>query len=193
MKLLKFLMNIKIKKIKQYIKIDLVYFFYYKNVRYKFFINYIIIPVDFMKKIMIVEDDEIIREELYCLLKNSNYEPILIKDFKNSKKEINTPIIMVTSNTNKIDEVVSYSYGADEKEINKVLFKQTLILFITPLSLAILHSIFGLKFCTFILKSVGIKSVLDGSVMTFVFLLLIYGLYFIITYMCGKNIIKERA
>ena len=83
--------------------------------------------------------------------------------------------------------------GADEKEINKTLFYQTLILFMTPLSLSIVHTIFGLKFCTFILKSVGIESVLDGSVMTFIFLLLIYGLYFIITYMCGKNIIKERA
>lgn len=176
-----------------------------------------------MKKIMIVEDDKTIREELYYLLSNSNYEPILINDFKNSKeeiidsnadlilldinipylngeillkelrKEINTPIIMVTSNTNEIDEVVSYSYGADEKEINKTLFYQTLILFMIPLSLSIVHTIFGLKFCTFILKSVGIESVLDGSVMTFIFLLLIYGLYFIITYMCGKNIIKERA
>lgn len=83
--------------------------------------------------------------------------------------------------------------GADEKEINKTLFYQTLILFMTPLSLSIVHTIFGLKFCTFILKSVGIESVLDGSVMTFIFLLLIYGLYFIITYMCGKNIIKERV
>ena len=100
---------------------------------------------------------------------------------------------MVTSNTNEIDEVVSYSYGADEKEINKTLFYQTLILFMTPLSLSIVHTIFGLKFCTFILKRVGIESVLDGSVMTFIFLLLIYGLYFIITNMCGKNIIKERA
>lgn len=93
---------------------------------------------------MIVEDDKTIREELYYLLSNSNYEPILINDFKNSKneiinsnadlilldinipylngeillkelrKEINTPIIMVTSNTNEIDEVVSYSYGADD-------------------------------------------------------------------------------
>ena len=97
-----------------------------------------------MKKIMIVEDDKTIREELYYLLSNSNYEPILINDFKNSKeeiidsnadlilldinipylngeillkelrKEINTPIIMVTSNTSEIDEVVSYSYGADD-------------------------------------------------------------------------------
>ena len=61
-----------------------------------------------------------------------------------------------------------------------------------PLSLAIIHTIFGLKFCTWILNSMGVKDILDGSVITFAFLILIYGIYFIITYMCSKNIIKER-
>ncbi len=82
--------------------------------------------------------------------------------------------------------------GADEKEINKALFKQTLIFFMLPLSLAIIHTIFGLKFCTWILNSMGVKDILDGSVITFAFLILIYGIYFVITYMCSKNIIKEK-
>ena len=82
--------------------------------------------------------------------------------------------------------------GAEEKEINMALFKQTLIFFMLPLSLAIIHTIFGLKFCTWILNSMGVKDILDGSVITFAFLILIYGIYFVITYMCSKNIIKER-
>ena len=82
--------------------------------------------------------------------------------------------------------------GAEEKEINIALFKQTLIFFMLPLSLAIIHTIFGLKFCTWILNSMGVKDILDGSVITFAFLILIYGIYFVITYMCSKNIIKER-
>ena len=82
--------------------------------------------------------------------------------------------------------------GAEEKEINMALFKQTLIFFMLPLSLAIIHTIFGLKFCTWILNSMGVKDILDGSVITFAFLILIYGIYFIITYMCSKNIIKKR-
>lgn len=82
--------------------------------------------------------------------------------------------------------------GADEKEINKALFKQTLIFFIMPLLLAIFHTIFGLKFCTIILSTLGVSSVLDGSIMTFIFLIVIYGIYFIITFLCSKNIIKER-
>ena len=70
--------------------------------------------------------------------------------------------------------------------------KQTLIFFMLPLSLAIIHTIFGLKFCTWILNSMGVKDILDGSVITFAFLILIYGIYFIITYICSKNIIKDR-
>ena len=41
-----------------------------------------------MKKIMIVEDDKTIAEELLFLLNNSDYEGIILKDFENSKKEI---------------------------------------------------------------------------------------------------------
>ena len=82
--------------------------------------------------------------------------------------------------------------GADEKEINKALFMQTFIFFMMPLSIAVIHTIFGLKFCEWILKSLGITSILNGSYMTFIFLILIYGMYFIITYLCSKNIIRER-
>ena len=97
-----------------------------------------------MKKIMIVEDDKIIAEELFYLLKNSNYEAVILNDFKNAKKEIldsnsnlilmdinipylngelllkelrrssDIPVIMVTSKINESDEVISYSYGADD-------------------------------------------------------------------------------
>ena len=44
---------------------------------------------------------KIIREELYYLLSNSNYEPILINDFKNSKEEIidsNADLILLDIN-----------------------------------------------------------------------------------------------
>ena len=82
--------------------------------------------------------------------------------------------------------------GADEVDINKSLFKQMLIFFVMPLSLAIVHTIFGLRFCTYVLGSLGIDSILKGSITTFIFLIIIYSIYFIITYICSKNIIKER-
>ncbi len=97
-----------------------------------------------MKKIVIVEDDKTISQELKELLDNSGYEAIILKDFSNSKEEVlsynpdlilldinipylngelllkeirkesNIPIIMVTSKNNESDEVLSISYGADD-------------------------------------------------------------------------------
>ncbi len=97
-----------------------------------------------MSKILIIEDDESIRNELKELLQNSGYEAILLQDFKNSLHEIlnlspdlllldinipntngelllqelrkksNIPVIMVTSKNNEIDEALSISYGADD-------------------------------------------------------------------------------
>ena len=97
-----------------------------------------------MKSILIVEDEEIIRKELETLLKNSGYNALSLTSFSNAKediintkadlilldinlpningemllkeirKEINTPVIMVTSRNDEVDEVLSISYGADD-------------------------------------------------------------------------------
>lgn len=97
-----------------------------------------------MTKIMIVEDDETISNELKELLQNSGYEAIILQDFKNSLNEIlkvdpdlllldinipylngelllqnlrktsNIPVIMVTSKNSETDEALSISYGADD-------------------------------------------------------------------------------
>ena len=97
-----------------------------------------------MKKIMIVEDEDAICNELSGLLENNNYKAIILKDFKNALNEIlssspnlilldinipyingeillqdlrkssNIPVIMVTSNNSETDEALSISYGADD-------------------------------------------------------------------------------
>jgi len=82
--------------------------------------------------------------------------------------------------------------GTDEKMINKALFKQTGIFFMLPLLLAIIHSIFGIKFAMVILEVFGDSELLPSIIMTAVFIVFIYGGYFLITYYCSKNIIKER-
>lgn len=82
--------------------------------------------------------------------------------------------------------------GADEKVINKTLFNQIGIFFLFPLLLAIIHSIFGLKFCLKILETFGSEEMLPSVIMSAIFLILIYGGYFLITYVCSKNIIKEK-
>lgn len=82
--------------------------------------------------------------------------------------------------------------GADEKMINKALFNQIFIFFLIPLSLAIVHSIFGIKFAKKILGTMGISGLTSSITMTFIFLVLIYGGYFLLTYFASKNIIRER-
>lgn len=95
-------------------------------------------------KILIIEDNTALREELSVLLKNSGYETECITDFsksaeqmssssadlilldinlpnvngetllQNYRKQRTTPVIMLTSRTTELDEVLSMSYGADD-------------------------------------------------------------------------------
>ena len=81
--------------------------------------------------------------------------------------------------------------GADEKLINKALFRQIAIFFLTPLVIAIIHSIFGIMFCNYILETFGNESLLLAIVLTALLLVVIYGGYLLITYYCSKRIIKE--
>ena len=97
-----------------------------------------------MKKILIVEDDTSISEELKNLLDNARFNGVILKDFENSfeeikkenpdlilldinipklngemllqtiRKESDVPIIMVTSKNTEADEVLSMSFGADD-------------------------------------------------------------------------------
>ena len=82
--------------------------------------------------------------------------------------------------------------GTDEKLIKKALFRQIGIFFLLPLLLAIIHSIFGIMFAVKILEVFGTDELLPSIIMTGIFLVIIYGGYFLITYYCSKNIIKEK-
>lgn len=88
--------------------------------------------------------------------------------------------------------VVLRKIGVDEQELNKALFKQIGIFFMFPLILAIIHSIFGIMFCNNILKTMGVSFNLKSVIITSLFIIFIYGGYFFITYICSKNIIKEK-
>lgn len=97
-----------------------------------------------MKKILIVEDELKIREELKIFLENNGYIVDCIVEFsdviknikehdmnlilldinlpsingqficKELRKESNTPIIMITSKNTELDELISLNYGADD-------------------------------------------------------------------------------
>ena len=96
-----------------------------------------------MQKILIVEDDEKLREELEIFLCNNGYNAESLKEFNNTikdilnikpdlilldinlpgadgqyickeiRKESNMPIIILTSRDTEIDELISINYGAD--------------------------------------------------------------------------------
>lgn len=83
--------------------------------------------------------------------------------------------------------------GVDEKMINQALFLQIAIFFLFPLIFAIIHSIFGIQFCNYIIETFGNEKLLQSILMTSFFLIFIYGGYFLLTYMCSKNIIKEKT
>lgn len=82
--------------------------------------------------------------------------------------------------------------GTDEKMINKALFRQIAVFFMLPLILALIHSVFGIMFAMKILEVFGNGQLLPSIIMTAIFIVVIYGGYFLITYYCSKNIIKER-
>ncbi len=82
--------------------------------------------------------------------------------------------------------------GTDDKLINKSIFKQIAIFFGCPLVLSIIHSIFGMIFSRNVLEVFGTEKMFISIITTAVIMLFIYGGYFIITYVCSKNIVNSR-
>jgi hypothetical protein len=82
--------------------------------------------------------------------------------------------------------------GVDERMINRALFRQIAIFFAAPLFLAIIHSIFGLTFAIKILSFIGTDGLAPSIVMAVIFLVTIYGGYFLLTYLSSKRIISEK-
>lgn len=82
--------------------------------------------------------------------------------------------------------------GVDEKDIRKALFKQIGIYFAFPLILAVIHSIVGIRFIHILLETMGMSSMLASVGMTAVLLIVVYGGYFILTYLCSRSMIRPR-
>ena len=106
-------------------------------------------------------------------------------------------ILALKQLTESSDNVQRYTIlrkiGCDEKMINKSLFMQIGIFFIIPLILAIIHSIFGIQFVLQLLSGIASsKELLPSVIATVITIGLIYGAYFLTTYIGSKNIIKEE-
>ena len=82
--------------------------------------------------------------------------------------------------------------GVDDGKLNKALFTQIFIFFMFPLLIAIIHSIFGIMCANIIMESISMKADIYSIIMTALFIIFIYGGYFLITYLTSKQIINEK-
>lgn len=98
---------------------------------------------------------------------------------------------LTESSDNKQRYAILRSIGCDEKMINQALFRQIAIFFGLPLILAGIHSIFGIPFAMTMVEGLASSEELLPSIIATVIVIgLIYGAYFIATYLGSKNIIK---
>ena len=100
---------------------------------------------------------------------------------------------LTESSDNKERYMILRKLGVDEKIINRALFKQIGLFFIFPLILAIVHSVFGIQFIMNLMSVLASSEELLPSIIATVGVMgVIYGLYFLATYMGSKAIIKEE-
>ena len=94
------------------------------------------------------------------------------------------------------DNVLRYSLlkkiGAEDSMIHRALFIQIGIYFITPLLLAIVHSVIGIKVARNIVEIFGKMDILRSTAYAAGVILLIYGGYFLATYLGSKQIIDVK-
>ena len=100
---------------------------------------------------------------------------------------------LTESSDNKQRYLTLRKIGCDEKTINKALFRQIAIFFMLPLVLAIIHSIFGIQFVMTMMSGLATtKELLPSVIATVVIIGVVYGLYFLATYLGSKSIIKDE-
>ncbi len=106
-------------------------------------------------------------------------------------------ILAIQQLTEATDNVERYrllkEIGVDQKMINKAIFTQVGVYFIMPLSLAIVHSIVGLKVSYSIVRIFGNASIMSNIIITAIIFVIIYGIYFLATYLGAKKNINERS
>lgn len=82
--------------------------------------------------------------------------------------------------------------GVSERMLHKSLFIQSLIFFGMPITVAVVHSIYGIKFSKALIYSMGLECSNASIIFGVLLMLGIYLLYFIITYFTSRKIIDEK-
>lgn len=82
--------------------------------------------------------------------------------------------------------------GAGEEMMRHAILLQNLTCFILPLSLAVIHSVFGIIFIHSIVSQLGRGHIFISTIEAFGIFLLIYLLYFFITYIGCRSMMENR-
>ncbi len=82
--------------------------------------------------------------------------------------------------------------GANEKMIDKTIFVQTLIYFSLPVSLALIHSVVGIKVTSDFINSLQKIDINSSALVAALIFIVIYAGYFYTTYVGYKNIVKNN-
>lgn len=96
-----------------------------------------------------------------------------------------------TSSDNKERYKILKELGASNKMINKALFTQIAIIFLLPLGVALFHAAVGLTEINSLIKMLADIKVGKSLLLTSIFIVLVYGGYFLATYKISKRIIKD--
>jgi putative ABC transport system permease protein len=81
--------------------------------------------------------------------------------------------------------------GVSTTMINKSIFIQILLYFILPISLALVHSIFGIKVANNVVAVFGVYDTVGNNMFVIGTILLVYTVYFVMTYKNYKRIVNK--
>lgn len=82
--------------------------------------------------------------------------------------------------------------GVDQRSLNRALLAQIGIFFGLPLLVAAVHSIFGISFANQVILTFARVDLLWSIILTAIFIIAIYGGYFLITYFTAKRIVMTK-
>ncbi|MGL5614975.1 MAG: ABC transporter permease [Sarcina sp.] len=107
-----------------------------------------------------------------------------------------TAVLAIQQLSEASDSIERYNslkkIGVPNSMIKKGIFKQILIYFMAPMSLAIVDSIFGIKFINTYLGSHSKGNIILPTLIVGIFIFIIYVGYFISTYIGCKNILLDE-
>lgn len=110
---------------------------------------------------------------------------------------VSAAVLALQQLSESTDNIARYNLlkkiGVDESIINKSLLTQIAIYFLMPLSLALIHSVAGLEFSKRVVTLFGSISIMKNILIALAALVIIYGGYFIATYLGAKKNINNAA